>query len=421
MLNNPQTLVRVEPIDVDPQQLVRAARGSETKQAGGKLPSSWDSRGPPSFLPPAPTGNDDYRLQQLKMQQQQQQQQQQHYPPIQPRFAPPRADALPSAVPESTGTAPRTSSAPAAGNSVIPLVPREGSTSVVVFKWEKAWLCLSPEAAETFVPGILGSSETGDDNTKRDGSLRVPPAGTGAGTSTSSEADDDEDKTLEIAEEDDEEDMQVDGDKASDQSKPASRQAQPGVAVGDGVSTATSARPTVDAANTHVMWNNKDGICRVMPLQAMIRGWRRCTPQFVFLSQRNEDGLFDTLFREVFPNNLDRLPHFNLVGAVDSCSTSSRALEQRLLLVHRINVPTRVLADLVRTTRQEIAERDRARQAAAAATTTPTGASAAASAEPAGGASRMQQPAQSAAQKRKKTARKPTAAVQPVVGREPQH
>eukprot|EP01087_Luapelamoeba_hula_P001571 TRINITY_DN1128_c0_g1_i1.p1 TRINITY_DN1128_c0_g1~~TRINITY_DN1128_c0_g1_i1.p1 ORF type:complete len:416 (-),score=85.12 TRINITY_DN1128_c0_g1_i1:1456-2703(-) len=415
MLKNSQTLVRVEPIQVDPQQL-RVARGSEAKPSGGQLPSSWDSRGP---LQP-----DEYRLQQHKIQQHQQQQQAQNrYPLIQPRFAGPRPDAVPSAVPENPagvppGAAPTTTTQPAAsGNSVIPLVPREGSTSVVVFKWEKAWLCLSPEAAETFVPGILGSSETGDDNTKRDGSLRVPPAG----TSTSSEADDDEDKTLEIAEEDDEEDMQVDGDKASDQSKPASRQAQPGVAVGDGVSTATSARPTVDAANTHVMWNNKDGICRVMPLQAMIRGWRRCTPQFVFLSQRNEDGLFDTLFREVFPNNLDRLPHFNLVGAVDSCSTSSRALEQRLLLVHRINVPTRVLADLVRTTRQEIAERDRARQAAAAATTTPTGASAAASAEPAGGASRMQQPAQSAAQKRKKTARKPTAAVQPVVGREPQH
>lgn len=126
----------------------------------------------------------------------------------------------------------------------------------------------------------------------------------------------------------------------------------------------TITQEEVDPKATHVLWNNREGICRIMLLQTLLDGWRKIPPRYAFLSNHNENDLLRNVFRSIFPRHTDKLSSYDLVGAVDTCSQSSRAMEQRMMLQHRINVPPQLLQDLVRITQADIAARQRARKAA---------------------------------------------------------
>ena len=113
-----------------------------------------------------------------------------------------------------------------------------------------------------------------------------------------------------------------------------------------------------------VIWNDRQSVCRLIPFSALRKACRRPTPDTAFLSHKNKATLIWDLAATIFPKHIDEWKgrNYRMVGALDSHSPASNAIERCLITKHRLSVPM----DMFQTALREVLRTARASEGAKA-------------------------------------------------------
>jgi len=88
----------------------------------------------------------------------------------------------------------------------------------------------------------------------------------------------------------------------------------------------------------YVIWNDRNGVLKLVQVDKLKEAWKKCKPRAAFISANNEPGLFQKVFLSLLtapPTG----PQYNIVGVLDSHSTSTNRLEAILINDYRLRIP----------------------------------------------------------------------------------
>ena len=109
----------------------------------------------------------------------------------------------------------------------------------------------------------------------------------------------------------------------------------------------------IDPKISQVIWNDRKGKCRITPFQTILDGWTHTPPKFKLLTSSNQANLFNKLYKQIYPQYENKIPHLDIIGAVDSVSLRSRAVETNLLNSLGVEVSQDILDTLENTLKFE--------------------------------------------------------------------
>jgi hypothetical protein len=95
------------------------------------------------------------------------------------------------------------------------------------------------------------------------------------------------------------------------------------------VPTAGTGNAAAATPQPYVFWNNRQGICKLVPLSQLRAAFTSCRPKKI-VALEFPINLFDVMFSEIFGNQPPGSFHYHVVGGLDSNSQGSNFLQWRI-------------------------------------------------------------------------------------------